>query len=121
MSSRHAREDGAAEAEERDMGTRSSSDRRIVAARRVDDLATAKTAVRAVLEEPRGREDTWPAPPPSSASLDDASLDEPALDRTGEPSQHDTIPTPPPESGVADVLVIPPLRGVLIESDGEER
>ena len=71
-----------------------SSDRRIVAARKID-------------EDPRplmgGPRDTLPAPPPSSAN---ASDDE---------GEHDTIPTPAPESGITDVVVIPPHRVIDLD------
>jgi len=67
-----------------------SSDRHIAAARKIDP----------VLADPHLRQDTWPAPPPSSAKSPDDT------------DQHDTIPTPAPESGTTDVVVIPPLRNV---------
>ncbi|HEY2516245.1 MAG TPA: hypothetical protein VGI39_35480 [Polyangiaceae bacterium] len=68
----------------------SSSDRRIVAARKTEE----------------GPKDTWPAPPPSSE-------EEPFSAEMG----RDTVPTPPPESGIADVPIIPPLREVDLETD----
>jgi hypothetical protein len=67
-----------------------SSDRRIVAARKLE-------------EAPLGANDTWPAPPPSTTEAAD--------------DERDTIPTPPPESGTADVVVVPPLRGVKLDDD----
>ena len=72
----------------------SSSDRRIAAARKIDQDA------------PKPR-DTWPAPPPSSAPASVGSADD--------TDQHDTIPTPAPESGTTDVVAIPPHRRVNIE------
>ena len=69
-----------------------SSDRRIVAARKIDQ------------DVPKGR-DTWPSPPPSSAKSPDDT------------DEHDTIPTPAPESGITDVVVIPPHRNVSIDED----
>ena len=68
-----------------------SSDRRIVTARKLED-------------DPK-KHDTLPAPPPSSA--DDVHSEE----------GHDTIPTPPPESGVTDVIVIPPHRRIDLENE----
>jgi hypothetical protein len=79
-----------------------SSDRHIpVAAARKTDPDVAEQHAR------QERQDTWPAPPPSSSR--------PADDT----DKYDTIPTPPPESGTADVIVIPPLRGV--SATDEER
>ena len=69
----------------------STSDRRIVAARKTEDAP----------------KDTWPAPPPLSEDL--------FRDEMG----RDTVPTPPPESGIADVPVIPKLREVDLETDPE--
>jgi hypothetical protein len=67
-----------------------SSDRQIAAARKID-------------QDPLKGRDTVPAPPPSSASSADDT------------DQHDTIPTPAPESGITDVVVIPPLRNVNVD------
>jgi hypothetical protein len=74
-------------------GKMRSSDRRIVAARKID-------------EAPLGANDTWPAPPPSSRGD--------TIHDSDDSDERDTIPTPPPESGTADVVVVPPLRGVTL-------
>jgi hypothetical protein len=71
-------------------GKMGSSDRRIVAARKIE-------------EAPLGANDTWPVPPPTDAGDDDDA--------------RDTIPTPPPESGTADMVVVPPLRHVTLRDD----
>jgi hypothetical protein len=67
-----------------------SSDRQIAVSRKLDPEAL----------RPR---DTWPSPPPSSASSADES------------DVHDTIPTPPPDSGTGEVVVIPPQGRVTLD------
>jgi hypothetical protein len=71
----------------------SSSDRRIAAARKIDQDAPKPL-------------DTWPAPPPSHAGNASSPDDT---------DKHDTIPTPAPESGTAEVVAIPPLRNVNLD------
>jgi hypothetical protein len=73
-----------------------SSDRRIVAARKIEEPAP-----------PPPKADTWPAPPPSGS---EGALDD---------DERDTIPTPAPESGVSDVVVVPPLRELDLGLDEE--
>jgi hypothetical protein len=70
----------------------SSSDRKIAAARKVD-------------QGPRTKQDTLPSPPPDSSDFADA-------DATAD---HDTIPTPAPEAGSGEVVAIPPHRRLDVD------
>ena len=80
-----------------------SSDRRIVAARKIEPAEEGSADGESEQSSARSTpKDTWPAPPPSEHDL-------------GETGSRDTVPTPPPESGIAGVVVIPPLPDVDLE------